>query len=148
MRAAFIDPEQQTVTEIQLSGGGYKEIQKILRCGTFTTGAFLNGSIEAGFDCISVSDDEPEDERFWFQVDADQQWPSSHPIAGFGLATGVGKEGETCDLRISIAELTSRITFTQRKFQGFVTHTGAEAHARGADIVIEERAPIIDGTNE
>jgi hypothetical protein len=36
-----------------------------------------------------------------------------------GLAMGVDKEGAGCDVRISVAELAKRITFTQRKFRGF-----------------------------
>jgi hypothetical protein len=123
----------------------------VLRCHSFTTGAHLSGSLETGFDTINVSDDpleDREDSRFWFQVDAKRNPPSSYPIAGLGLVTGVDPDGAGCDVRISVAELRSRITFTQRKFRGFVTHTGAAAHARGAHIVVEPMAPIIDGTDE
>jgi hypothetical protein len=155
MRAILIDPEKRTITEIQLEDD-YKKIQAVLRCRSFTTGAHLSGSIEQGFDAIYASDDELPDEptadnpgpRFWFQVDADRDPPSSYPIGGLGLAMGVDKEGAGCDVRISVAELTKRITFTQRKFRGFKTFTGKEAQARGADFVVEMDAPIIDGTEE
>jgi hypothetical protein len=73
MRAILIDPEKQSVTEIQLKTGDFREINKVIGCGSFTTGAFLNGSIEDGFDTVVVSDDaleERDDPRFWFQVDA------------------------------------------------------------------------------
>jgi hypothetical protein len=151
MRAILIDPEKRTFTEIQLANGDYKEIQKVLSCRSFTIGAFLSGSYETGFDAVDVSDDELEDRddpHFWFQVDAQRNPPSSYPIAELGLATGTDPEGASCDVSISVAELQSRITFTQRKFRGFVTHTGAAAHARGAHIVVEPMAPIIDGTDE
>jgi hypothetical protein len=149
MRAILIDPEKQSVTEIQLETGDFREINKAIGCRSFTSGAFLSGSIEEGFDSVDVSDDDMEDRddpRFWFQVDADRNPPSSYPIAGRGLAVGTDKEGDTCDVRISINELRARIAFTQRKFRGFKTYTGAEAHARGADIVVEPEAPIIDGS--
>jgi hypothetical protein len=149
MRAILIDPEKQSLTEIQLKSGDFREINKAIGCRSFTTGAFLNGSLEEGFDSVDVSDDDMEDRgdpRFWFQVDADRDPPSSYPIAGRGLAVGTDKEGATCDVRIGIDELRSRIAFTQRKFRGFKTYTGAEAHGRGADVVVELKAPVIDGT--
>jgi hypothetical protein len=58
------------------------------------------------------------------------------------VALGVDKQGESCDLRIGLEELKSRITFTQRKFRGFETNTGAEARARGADLVVEMKARL------
>jgi hypothetical protein len=150
MRAILIDPENQTLTEIQI-GEDSSELYKAIGCRDFTTGAFLNGSLAAGFDSILVSDDcmdDDDDPRFWFQVDADRKPPSSHPIPGRGVALGAGTEGESCDVRISVDELRARITFTQRKFRGFETFTGAQAHARGADLVVEMKVPIIDGTME
>jgi hypothetical protein len=156
MRAILIDPEHRTLTEIQLKDDDYKRIQRVLRCRSFTTGAHLGGSIEKGFDAIYVSDDELPDEptaenpgpRFWFQVDANRNPPSSYPIGSLGLAKGTDTEGAGCDVRISVEELTKRITFTQRKFRGFKTFTGKEAEARGAHFVVEMDAPIIDGTEE
>jgi hypothetical protein len=145
MRAILIDPETQAITETQLNGDGYKEIEALLRCDSFTIGAHLRGSIEKGFDAVYASDDYLEDRdnpRFWFQVDADRDPPSSFPIAGLGLACGTDTEGNGCDARISIAELRSRITFTQRKFRGF---TVAEIPS---GIQVELHAPIIDGTEE
>jgi hypothetical protein len=38
MRAILIDPEKRTVTEIQLTGDDYREIQAVLHCHSFTTG--------------------------------------------------------------------------------------------------------------
>jgi hypothetical protein len=146
MRAILIDPERRTFTEIQMSDSDdYKEVQAVLRCRSFTTGAHLQGSIETGFDAIYVSDDsleERDDPRFWFQADADRDPPSSYPIAGLGLAMGVDEEGGGRDVRISVEELTKRITFTQRKFRGF------ESRITPGGIAIDMNVPIIDGADE
>jgi hypothetical protein len=56
MRAILIDPENQSLTEIQL-GEDSSELYKAIGCRDFTTGAFLNGSLEDGFDSILVSND-------------------------------------------------------------------------------------------
>jgi hypothetical protein len=61
MRAILIDPEKRTIREIQHSGGGYQETNSILGCDTYTTGAWLTGSIEKGFDAVYASDDPIED---------------------------------------------------------------------------------------
>ena len=96
MRAILIDPETKTFTEIQIADD-IDGIQKVLRCGRFTTGGRpLRGSLSTGFDTLYVSDDSLEDRegpRFWFQVDADRDPPSSYPIAGPGLAYGIDSNG-------------------------------------------------------
>ncbi len=150
MRAILIDPEKQTLTEIQMEGEGIEEIYTLLGGRKITaSGRSLKGNMVDGFDHILVSDDYMEDRdadslRFWFQVDADRNPPSSYPIAGRGLACGVDEEGGRTDLRISVAELTKRITFTQRKFRGFnVRKDIPDAH-----IAIEPVVPLIDGANE
>lgn len=153
MRAILIDPEKRTINELQFEGGenGYKTIQAALGCDSFTQGAYLNGSIEAGFDVLYVSDDEISEEsspQFWFQVDANREPPSSYPLSGLGFVIGIDREGEECDARIGLDELRRRITFTQRKFRGFETFTGDAALARGAHFVVEAKTPIIDGTEE
>jgi hypothetical protein len=142
MRAILIDPEKQTLTEVQIDRG-YEAINAALGCGSFTTGAFLNGNLSRGFDSVAVSDDDMEDRgdpSFWFQVDADRDPPSSFPIAGPGLAVGTDGQGEDCDVRIGIAELTQRVTFTRRKFRGFTVRTDVP----GADLAVEMKAPIVD----
>ena len=74
MRAILIDPETKTFTEIQIADD-IDGIQKVLRCGRFTTGGRpLRGTLLTGVDTLYVSDDSLEDRegpRFWFQVDAD-----------------------------------------------------------------------------
>jgi hypothetical protein len=154
MRAILIDPEKETVAEIQLGLDSYRDIQRVLACETFTTGAFLGGTIEDGFDAIYVSDDvldERDNPRFWFQVDADRNPPSSFPIAGFGLALGTNSEGESCDLRISVGDLAKRITFTRRKFRGFKVETFDRKEGGDPllpDIQISPVAPIIDDKSD
>jgi hypothetical protein len=146
MRAILIDPEKHTVSEIQHRGGGFRETNRILGCNEHTLGAWLNGSISEGFDAVYASDDPLEDRddpRFWFQVDAERNPPSSFPIAGLGLALGTDREGKSCDVRISVDELAKRITFTQRKFRGFTVESGVEGDT--GFIKISPEAPIIDG---
>jgi hypothetical protein len=85
------------------------------------------------------SDDELSgSERFWFQVDADRNPPSSFPIAGLGLALGTDTEGAGCDASIGIDELTSRITFTRRRFRGYAT----KSIPGGMSVTVT--APIVD----
>jgi hypothetical protein len=144
MRAILIDPENKTLNEVKIIGGEHcKDIQAFLQCKSVTIGARLKGYIETGFETILVSDDmldEQDNPRFWFQVDADHNPPSSYPIAGRGLAVGVDKAGDTCDLQVSVEELAKRITFTQRKFRGF----DVKENVGGFDIVVTPIAPIID----
>jgi hypothetical protein len=145
MRAILIDPEKQTFTEIQLKADDYREINTVLHCDCHTIGAYLGGAFATGFDAIFVSDDSLEDRddpRFWFQVDANRNPPSSYPIAGLGLAMGTDKDGAGCDVKISIEDLAKRIMFTQRKFRGF------DVRNIPGGIAVDAKAPIIDGTNE
>src|SRR3954471_19418752 len=128
MRAILIDPEVPSMSEIEITGGDIHEIRKLIGCDSFTTGSQpLRGDLADGFDGLLVSDDyieEREENRFWFQVDADQDPPSSYPIAGKGLVTGVDKMGETCSAEISLQDMIDRITFSQRTFRGFVVREG------------------------
>jgi hypothetical protein len=156
MRTILIDPEQQTVTEIQIAGGDdLDELYRVLKCKHITSGAHLRGNLIDGFDSIFVSDDlleDRDDPRFWFQVDADRNPPSSFPIAGLGLAHGTDREGAMCDVIITAAELAKRITFTQRKFRGFETRRIGPRDIGGGligvGLQIDPIAPIVDGANE
>ena len=144
MRAILIDAEKRTFTQVEIEAG-ISEILQLLHCDCFTVGAHLSGSLSKGFDAVYVSDDRFEDcddPRFWFQVDADRDPPSSFPIAGFGLVAGADEMGETCDARISISELANQIAFTRRKFRGFKTKS------KGEGLEVTMQAPIIDGPNE
>ena len=146
MRAILIDPEIKTLTEVNYDGEN-GEVYRLLGCGSVGIVAYLNNpTSDGGFDCVFASDDLLDDRepRYWFQVDAERDLPTSYPIAGPGLAVGTDDQGENADLKISLAELQSRVTFTRRKFRGFRTLSDAEARARGADIALEVVAPIVD----
>ncbi len=156
-RIYLIDPMSQSVTETKL-GKGLPAIRSALKCKRFTIGSRpLRGNLADGCDSIYVSDDyledlEPEQTRYWFQVDADRDPPSSFPICGRGLVHGVDTAGDTCDVTISIAEVRSRITFTERRFKGFeVTHGGTtEMFGKIMPIMttVSAIAPIVDGASE
>ncbi len=153
-RAILIDPEKRSCSEIELAGG-LDELYALLQCQHVTTGSRpFNGSMSEGFDTLLVSDDyleDRDDPRFWFQVDAERNPPSSFPIAGYGLVCGVDEQGGRRDARISIEELGRRITFTQRKFRGFETKPiGLHdiGGVIGAGMQVNVIAPIIDGSEE
>jgi hypothetical protein len=158
VKAVLIDSEHKTLSEIQLVDPGehdhLEELYRVLKCRRITSGAHLGGTLEDGFDSIFVSDDDLEnrdDPRFWFRVDADRNPPSSFPIAGLGLAHGTNREGAMCDVKISVAELAKRITFTQRKFKGFsvTAFDPTKQHGLVRPLVqVDVIAPIIDGTEE
>jgi hypothetical protein len=121
--AIFIDPSLRSFTPIRV-GTDLKAIYEALGCSRITSsGRPLNGSLEQGFDSIFVRDEDLDatsnSPRYWFQVDADRNSPSSYPIGSKGLGHGTDRTGEMCDVGIGIDELKSRITFTERKFRGF-----------------------------
>jgi hypothetical protein len=119
VRAILIDPEKQSLTEVQFETGDCREIQQTLGCQSFVTDAFLydntdEDSLYDDFDMIITGNDDAADmvyPRFWFQVDADRAPPSSCPLAGLGLAVGSEWDGNPVDVQISVEELRSRITF-------------------------------------
>ena len=63
---------------------------------------------------------------------------------------GTDKVGEMCDVAITIAEVRSRITFTQRRFQEFeVTHGFTEMFGKRVPMMsVSPIAPIVDGAAE
>jgi hypothetical protein len=138
MRAILIDAEKRTFTEVEIEAG-ISEIQQLLHCDCFTVGAHLSGSLSKGFDAVYVSDDRFEDcdgPRFWFQVDADRDPPSSFPIAGFGLVAGADEWAKPATRASASAMLANRIAFTRRKFRGFKTKSkseGLEVYDAGAN---------------
>lgn len=144
-KAFLIDADLRSITEIDFVGG-YTAIQKVVGCKSFTTGSRpLNGSILKGFDAIYVSDDyleDRDDPKGWFQVDAHRDPPSSFPTAGRGLVIGTDRMGEDCSARISLEELTARVTFTRRKFRGFNVKEGKSGSVFNIEVTMN--APIID----
>ena len=61
------------------------------------------------------------DPRCWFQIDADLDPPATFPIPGRGLVIGVTIDGAWTDTRLTLEQLTARVTFTRRKFRGLTT---------------------------
>jgi hypothetical protein len=155
LKVYLIDPKAQTITEVKV-GKGLQAIYDVLKCKHITaSGRALRGNYSDGFDSILVSDEpiedlNPDDTKYWFQVDADRDPPSSYPICGRGLMQGADKFGKTCDVTISIAEVRSRITFTQRRFQGFeVTNGFTEVLGERMPMMsVSPVAPIVDGATE
>jgi len=92
-RALLIDPDTRTFTEITV-GKDYRDITKAIGCRSFTTGSNpLRGSISEGFEAVYVSDGEiDETERHWFQVDVENDPPSSFPLSGHVDLLDLGKE--------------------------------------------------------
>jgi hypothetical protein len=142
MRAYLINSEQQTIDEIDCRNlDDYREVDRLLGCKSCTEGSRpLRGSLERGFDTVLVSNDPAEDDPgvFWFQIDADRNPPSSFPICGNGLVTGVDPKGSACDVQIPIEEVRARIRFTRRRFRGFDTRKTEHG------IIIAAKTPIID----
>jgi hypothetical protein len=150
MRALLIDAEGRTITEVEI-GKGLDAMCAALGCGEVEIGAYL--SFAPGFDAVSVFDavfveaamleDREPSPRHWFQIDADREPPSSYPISGKGLVVGTNREGEDCSARIGVAELASRVTFTERKFRDLEAPTDKPGVA-----VVELETLIIDGTRD
>jgi hypothetical protein len=130
VRALLIDAERQAITEIDFHGTP-TEIQDAIGCQRYRDDVQgyanpatkpLTGSVHAGYDTLYVDDDQLEaelDPRFWFQIDANEEPPSSPPIAGRGLVVGVNRNGGHCDACISIEMLKARVQFTRRRFEGY-----------------------------
>jgi hypothetical protein len=146
MRALLIDPEHRSITEIAIDGD-VVSIRGALGCEYFEGHPWLNGSTMTGGDTIYGDAHglfvEPPP-RYFFQVDVDPPGPASTISAcpGKGLVLGVDKNGDSCDASISVAELTARVTFTQRVFRGVRTRS------RPGVLIMELDAPIVDGTAE
>jgi hypothetical protein len=148
MRAIVIDPDKKTFEEIHIAVEDRKGVARTIGCKSFTTGAFLNGSLTTGGDILYVSDDYLEENgasRSWFQIDVDRNPPSSYPINGRGVVMGFDRDGEDADAKISLDQLRARVTFTTRKLRGYdVSGSGSVDDP----LIISRKAPLIDGENE
>jgi len=130
MRAILIDPEKQTISEIELDSDDYREIETVRKRRGFTHIVYLRGTSESDLELIYARGVPDADARFWFEVDAGRCSPSCL-ITGPGLVLSTGIDRGGRDVSITIEELRARITFTQRKFRGY---------ANAFDMI----APIID----
>ena len=160
MRAFVIDPEHRTVTEITTTGD-WDAIRDLLNTYRIAIAApALVSYSDGGADAMyydDYQDEALEDPRHWYQIDADLHSRLSPPRAGRALVIGVdhGKPypaddgvafyedlvgpdyrgGEHCDARISVEDLTARVTFTRRVFRDYETYN---------DGFISIVAPIIE----
>jgi hypothetical protein len=108
MRAILIDPEKQTLTEIQITDSDDEHLA-ILQCEDLHRGAVLSRD-ETGYDAIIVNNDSLSLDEPGFTVDGD-----GHPFVRRAIAMRYTPFGDhrqdIIDLQISLAELTKRITF-------------------------------------
>jgi hypothetical protein len=128
MRGYLIDPKQQTVSQIDFETG-VQGIKTILGCDDFAYVAYLGGFKEKTDHLIVSNDflleDRPkEDLRYWFQIDAGCDPPSSSLICDLGLVSGADVKGESCEPTITLDEVRKRVTFMRRVFKGFATRSG------------------------
>jgi len=99
MNAYLIDPFTKTVKLVEYSGD-YKEIYQYIDCDCFTT-----VTINAMDDTIFVDDEGLFKEFQTFFQHANYK----QPLAGYGLVLGCDSEGNSCNPKISIDELTNDI---------------------------------------
>ena len=142
MRALLIDPETRTVSEVQVNPDlaehtvNDTEICALLGCEDF-------GRVMKIDDHDSVYADEYEgeghdDPRYYFEVQP-RQGLAWEPIGRKGLV--FGPRGE--DAKISVDELTSRVTFDSKDwFEREAKRRQAEADAKKKKEAAERRAAI------
>jgi hypothetical protein len=101
MKALLIDSKNRLVKQIEI-GEHYTEISKAIDCEVFTAPHIMQDN-----DTLYCDDEgllkNPEN---FFLLDSYPQ-----PLAGNGLILGCDDEGESTDVSISLAELSSRVTF-------------------------------------
>lgn len=105
MRAILINPENQTVTEIQISDD-YREIYKALGCETFTAPVVYNN------EDVLYCDDEG---LFVPQKGGVIMDDWAYPILGKMLVIGCDDEGNSVDAKSTIEFFTKKITWLNEK---------------------------------
>lgn len=111
MKGYVIDPEQQTITEIE-HNGDYRQIYELIDNGG---SPFCTVRISAANDIIFLDDEGLlKDPEFFFCVSGYAQ-----PLAGKGLVLAIDDEGETVAARISLEALTDMISFRRLRVEGF-----------------------------
>tara|TARA_R100000149_G_C5830902_1_gene106519 strand:+ start:426 stop:755 length:330 start_codon:yes stop_codon:yes gene_type:complete len=103
MKAFLIDPKNQSITEVDYDNSDYKNIYKLIDCGTFTT-----VDINKEGDCIYVDDEGLLyiDIKHMFTLDGNR----NTSYAGKGLVLGTDSDGESCEPIITLDELKERVT--------------------------------------
>lgn len=100
MRTILIDPEKQTVEELEFMGN-YTDIQNIIGCRCFTT---LNLGGETN-DAVFVDDEGLfHDSGYVFTIEG-------RPLVGKGLIMGCDDEGESISTTVSLEEVRYKVRF-------------------------------------
>jgi hypothetical protein len=122
MRAILIDPWERSLSEIDV-GEGDDEIKKALQCDDITLGSIERITSAAGDRLLLLVDKsylqvgymvDRDNPPVWFTMDADRVPPTTSSIPVLGVLIGLDENGYHNDAKISLEELTRRITFMQR----------------------------------
>ena len=122
MRAILIDPWTRSISEIDV-GKGDDERKKALQCDEFTLGSLDRITSAAGDRLLLLVDKsylqvgymvDRDNPPVWFVMDADRDPPTTFSVPVLGLLIGLDENGFQNDAKISLEELTPRITFMQR----------------------------------
>lgn len=135
MKAILIDPETQTITEVEYSGN-YKDIYKLTGCDCFTVVGIEDGN------GIFVDDEGLfNDPRYFFLYNGYDQ-----PLAGKGLILGTNEEGDSVDCTLTVDYIREKVKFIELSLMGFdpipdgtVTPKG---HPMGEGIPVTGHTPI------
>ena len=122
MRAILIDPQQRTVTEIEVQGKDYTELYGILDCDIFTS------SVRFETEDMMLIDDEglfKEPEDFFILT---QDFPA--PIAGKAVILGTDDEGDTAPCLIPLERITKQISWASRNEARMAIRAQREARSR------------------
>jgi hypothetical protein len=115
MKAILIDPETQTISEVEYDGD-YKTIHKLIDADGFTVVYIDNDN---NSDAVYVDDDGLFTDKNFF-------WASgwSQPLAGKGLVLGTDDDGDGISPRTTLRKLKSQIKFMDRNMVDLLTRAG------------------------
>jgi len=126
MQAYLIDPVAKEIRPVDFDGD-YKSICRLIDCRTFTV-VEIEGTGDPA-DIVFVDDEGLlNDPHFFFMLDSYPQ-----PLAGFGLVLGTDDDGESVSPRITLEELTRRVSYRQLRVKGFRDLTMKEREAIARD---------------
>jgi hypothetical protein len=113
MKAILIDPETETLTEIDYDGN-YQSIYSLIGCETFTLVQIADS------DCIFVDAEGLLNNPQYFFKYRDY----NQPLAGKGLVLGTDGRGESIAPTVTVEDLRPLITFPKLSIQGFEQREG------------------------
>lgn len=109
MKAILIDATKRTIDVVQMSNK-LEEFYRLLECSTFTI-VQLDESHALYCDDEALLKQPPP--TLYFEIEGYR-----HPIAGNGLILDHNDEGDSCDCKITLSEVQSFVTFTERDYYG------------------------------